>query len=230
MGCRYVMELNEEKARLKSNEILTNEDDKVALRQPNLYDSKIPKISFLNKNTLSSIPEHLKKYQTQDQLTAHHASTYLITCMDFRLLDDIVKVMDEMGYNNNYDQFIVAGSSLGFIQDKFPHWGQTVMDHMEIGLSLHQFRNIIIIDHEDCGAFKKFMPYKNKEEELENHKICIQQSYLRLKKKFPDFKLEAYLMDLHGNIKQIDVDTTSGKYDAKTVDNDKTNFLADIAA
>jgi hypothetical protein len=31
--------------------------------------------------------------------------------------------MDKKGYNNNYDQFILAGSSLGLTQTKFPHWG-----------------------------------------------------------------------------------------------------------
>jgi hypothetical protein len=57
--------------------------------------------------------------------------------MDFRLIDDITHFMNEQGYNNNYDQFILAGSSLGLNQDKFPHWGQTLADHMNIGLGLH---------------------------------------------------------------------------------------------
>lgn len=61
--------------------------------------------------------------QTQDQLTAHQAKCFLVTCMDFRLIDDVTHFMDRMGYNNNYDQFILAGASLGFVQDKFPHWG-----------------------------------------------------------------------------------------------------------
>jgi hypothetical protein len=32
--------------------------------------------------------------------------------MDFRLIDD-------MGYNNNYDQFVLAEASLGFTQGKY---------------------------------------------------------------------------------------------------------------
>ena len=72
--------------------------------------------------------------------------------MDFRLLDDICRAMDSLGYNNNYDQFIVADASLGFCQNKYPHWRQTVMDHLEIGLNLHKFRQFIFIDHLDCGV------------------------------------------------------------------------------
>lgn len=78
--------------------------------------------------------------KTQNQEVAHNAQCYLITCMDFRLIDDIVHFMDSIGYNNNYDQFILAGASLGFSQDRFPHWGQTLLDHMGIGRDLHDFR------------------------------------------------------------------------------------------
>jgi hypothetical protein len=39
--------------------------------------------------------------------------------MDFRLCDDIMTFMKEQGYNKNYDQFVLAGSSLGFTQNKY---------------------------------------------------------------------------------------------------------------
>lgn len=77
---------------------------------------------------------------TQDQTKAESAKCFLVACMDFRLVDDTVYFMDGQGYNNNYDQFVLAGSSLGFTQQKYPHWGESLLDHMSIGLSLHGFR------------------------------------------------------------------------------------------
>jgi hypothetical protein len=77
---------------------------------------------------------------TQDQMTAHTAKGFIVSCMDFRLLDDIVKFMNQKGLNKNYDQFILAGASLGLTQNKFPHWGNSLLDHMNIGESLHHFR------------------------------------------------------------------------------------------
>jgi carbonic anhydrase len=170
----------------------------------------------------------LTTMKTQDQLTAHHASTYIITCMDFRLLDDVVDFMDALGFNNNYDQFIVAGASLGLVQTKFPHWGATALDHMEIGLSLHAFRDIMIIDHEDCGAYKKFMPYNNKEEEVAVHTQCLQEAYNMLGKRFPKFGFKAYLMDLHGKVKEIAIDKSQAHFESKNVDNEKAEFLSDL--
>ena len=77
---------------------------------------------------------------TQDQTIAHEAKCFTVSCMDFRLVDDTVYFLDHLGLNNNYDQFVLAGSSLGFTQEKYPQWTQTLIDHMSIGQSLHNFR------------------------------------------------------------------------------------------
>lgn len=145
--------------------------------------------------------------RTQDQTKANSAEAFLISCMDFRLLDDIDRVMDRLGYNNNYDHFIAAGSSLGVVQDKFPHWGQACIDHMEIGAKLHNFKKVIIIDHEDCGAFKKFYPelVGNLELERQYHKEHIQKVYNKLSSRFPTMDFSAYLMNIEGNIKPVDL-------------------------
>jgi hypothetical protein len=78
--------------------------------------------------------------KTQDQTKATTAQCFVVACMDFRLVDDCVYFLDSLGLNNNYDQFVLAGSSLGFTQDKYPEWGKTLLDHMSIGQSLHNFR------------------------------------------------------------------------------------------
>lgn len=165
--------------------------------------------------------------KTQNQLTAHQASTYLVSCMDFRLLDDIVRAMDNMGYNNNYDQFIVAGASLGFVQDKYPHWRQTVMDHLEIGLNLHKFRKFIFIDHLDCGAYKKFHPEEMKSSKSEKaiHQKNLQKAHDMLLEKFPDFEFKAYLMDLHGKLEEVEIKKKKRKLKKK---HDPDNFLAEM--
>jgi hypothetical protein len=45
-------------------------------------------------------------FATQDQLTAHNARAVVLSCMDFRLIDDQVKLLNSLGYNNNYDALI----------------------------------------------------------------------------------------------------------------------------
>jgi carbonic anhydrase len=148
----------------------------------------------------------VKSCKTQNKLTAHEANAFVITCMDFRLIDDDANLMDNLGYNTNYDLFVLAGASLGFVEKKFPEWGKTALEHMEIGVKLHHFRQIIFIDHFDCGAFKKFRPYNDKEEELKNHKDCIQEARDLIKARFPNFVFKAFIMDLSGRADEITVE------------------------
>jgi hypothetical protein len=66
--------------------------------------------------------------------------------------------MDRLGFNNNYDYFILAGGSLGLVQTNFTEWKQTALDHVGLAIQLHKIEQIIIIDHADCGAYKKLRP------------------------------------------------------------------------
>jgi hypothetical protein len=79
---------------------------------------------------------------------------------------------------NKYDEFILAGSSLGYNTalnfdpshtyssarfagdpDKDPSfnfWSAAFSQHLDIAILLHDITNIIIIDHLECGAYKTF--------------------------------------------------------------------------
>ena len=167
--------------------------------------------------------------ETQNQLIAHESKCFMISCMDFRLIDDLVRAMDSLGYNNNYDQFILAGASLGLTQDKYPHWGQAALDHMEIGKALHKFREIIIFDHMDCGAYKKFHPeIKSKEDEVKFHEKHLQKAYEKLADKFPCFKFRAFLMEVSGKFREVKINYSAGHFNPESQDKAKTEFLSDI--
>ena len=151
------------------------------------------------------------KFITQDQKTATTAKVFLITCMDFRLLEDISLAMNSLGYNNNYDQFIVAGASMGVCQKRFPNWGKTCIEHMEIGSKLHDFKKIMVIDHEDCGAYKTFFPelVGNLELERKYHSEYIQKLYEVLFVVFPNMEFQGFLMNLDGNITEVPIDISN---------------------
>ena len=125
--------------------------------------------------------------------------------MDFRLMDDAVTFLDSLSLEMSYDHFVLAGSSLGFTQDKYDHWGKTLLDHMSIGLSLHHFREIIFLDHRDCGAYKKFYPDINADNEVELHTKHMQMAHDKLALLFPNFKFRGYLMDLEGKCIELPI-------------------------
>jgi len=140
--------------------------------------------------------------RTQDQLTAHTAKALVITCMDFRLIDDAVHFLNSKGYNNNYDELILAGGSLGYNQTKYESWKKTVDDHIGLAKKLHNIKEIIVIDHLDCGAYKIFYNKTkiSREKEIELHKDNFDKFEELISQAYPELEVSTYLMDLNGKI------------------------------
>lgn len=149
------------------------------------------KSNFINNNLI-----------TQNQMTAHHAKAIVITCMDFRLIDDAVRYLDSIGYNNNYDEFILAGASLGYNQTKFTAWTETLDKHIELAENLHDIKEVIVIDHMQCGAYKIFYDKKEikREEEIKLHRENFKIFEKTISTKYPNLKVRTLLMDLDGKI------------------------------
>ena len=147
----------------------------------------------------------VKKVETQDQMTAHKAKAIVITCMDFRLIDDAVRYLDNIGYNNNYDEFILAGASLGYNQKKYTAWTETLDTHIELAENLHEIKEVIVIDHMYCGAYKIFYNKKSisRNEEIELHKQNLLAFEKSINKKYPKLKVKTLLMDLDGTMVKI---------------------------
>ncbi len=83
----------------------------------------------------------------------------LLTCMDLRLMDDIVQFMDHDNLTNRYDHVTIAGCALGVLgaNGRHPHWEQTFRDHFRIAYQLRQFGDVYVIEHRDCGAYRAFL-------------------------------------------------------------------------
>mmetsp|Transcript_28984 Transcript_28984/g.39812 ORF Transcript_28984/g.39812 Transcript_28984/m.39812 type:complete len:178 (-) Transcript_28984:290-823(-) len=144
-----------------------------------------------------------QKSMTQDQLTAHTAKAMVLSCMDFRLLDDIVMFMNDKGYNNNYDQFILAGASLGSLQTKYKIWGESWTEHLGLAIKLHHVTEVICIDHDKCGAYKLFYPEMKPEEERQYHIDNLKKFRISLKKTHPNLHVYLYFMKLDGSCDEI---------------------------
>lgn len=146
----------------------------------------------------------MKIKKTQNKFQAHDAKVMLVSCMDFRLREDIFKYMIEKGYDVNYDQFILAGVSLGINQTQNPYWGSTLIEHIKISAGLHHIHKIILMDHLDCGAYKTFCPHiKNEEEEYKEHKKNLELAEKKLHEEFTNLKVKKLIMHLDGTVDKI---------------------------
>ena len=132
------------------------------------------------------------------------AEALLLSCMDYRLVDDIVRYMDGRRLTNNYDHVVLAGAALGATSDKFPGWNATFWEHLDVAIKLHHIKKVIVLDHRDCGAYRIVLD-KNLtgDEEKAAHAERMNTLATTITQKYPDLAVELLLMDLDGAVEPI---------------------------
>jgi carbonic anhydrase len=129
-----------------------------------------------------------------------------VTCIDYRLVDDAVRFFDGQHLTNDYDQVSLAGASLAAVSDKFPSSNAAFWDHVTIAKQLHNIREVIVLDHRDCGAFKLAFGKDYRGEgaaETVQHKQVMEQVKNKLAATHPDLTAQFYLMALNGKTERI---------------------------
>jgi carbonic anhydrase len=137
---------------------------------------------------------------------AHTTEALLLSCMDYRLIDDIVKYMDSRGMTNQYDHVILAGASLGAVTNAFKDWNQTFWDHLKVAIDLHHINSVILMDHRDCGAYKVILKADfSKDPALEEgvHGKYLRELAQAIRKRYPKLEVEMLMMNLDGTVQTI---------------------------
>lgn len=137
---------------------------------------------------------------------AGHSEALVLSCMDYRLLDDIVRYMDARALTNNYDQVILAGASLGATTERFPAWAATFWEHLGLALELHHINALIVLDHRDCGAYKAILGEDfaaDPERETQVHAEHMKKLRSAVAEKHPALSTELLLMSLDGSVETV---------------------------
>ena len=138
--------------------------------------------------------------------TAGTTDALLLSCMDFRLMDDIEKYMAGRGLRDRYDHIVLAGASLGALTGKYPAWGQTFWQHLAIAIQLHRIHTVIVMDHRDCGAYKVILGpehAKDAKTERDTHAAQLKKLKARIAAKHAGLKVETLLMSLDGQVEAV---------------------------
>ncbi len=130
----------------------------------------------------------------------------LLSCMDYRLIDETERYMTGRGLRNKYDHIVLAGASLGALTDKYPDWGRTFWEHVDIAIQLHQVRKVMVLDHRDCGAYKTILGEdlaKNPSRETTVHASRLKALREQIRKQHPPLDVELLLMALDGTVETV---------------------------
>jgi carbonic anhydrase len=130
----------------------------------------------------------------------------LLSCMDYRLIAKTERYMSGRKLRGKYDHVILAGASLGALTDKYPAWGKTFWEHLDVAIQLHHIENVMVMDHRDCGAYKVILGEdccKEPAKETAAHTEKLKELRKQINEKHSKLGVELLLMALDGKVEKI---------------------------
>ena len=134
------------------------------------------------------------------------AEAMLLSCMDFRLIDELAKFMDGKGLTNEYDHIVLAGASAGASAEKFAAWHETFWSHLKVAIDLHKIKKVMIVDHRDCRVYKLAFGAEHATDaaiEYAVHAAVLNPLTGKIKEKYAELEVETYLMALDGSVEEV---------------------------
>jgi carbonic anhydrase len=134
------------------------------------------------------------------------AKALVLSCIDFRILEAERYFLSLQNLANHYDLTALAGASLAI--SGVPHQAdaEAFWDQLDISYRLHKIKKVIILDHQDCGAFAyKINPNLSSDPELEikTHTEYLSRAYWAIRDRYPELNIELYFVKLDAEVKAI---------------------------
>jgi hypothetical protein len=169
--------------------------------------------SFTSSTTPTPTPGLILCQQCVDftEIDLDRSAAIVLSCMDFRLRDNLACNLTHMGYKNNYDEFILAGASLGYNGLLDYNWRPYADAHIELSRELHEITEIILVDHMRCGAYKAKYGNITAIEEYEYHRVNLESAAKTIQEKYPSFTIKKFILSIDGGT-IVDVDAYTGGF------------------
>jgi hypothetical protein len=124
----------------------------------------------------------------------------VLSCIDFRFLTAERYFLAEKNLWGQYDWTALAGASLAVTGFPHPADAEAFWDQLDLSYRLHNIEKVIILDHQDCGAYSAMIDpnlSKDPQRELEVHTNYLNQAYWSIRDRYPQLKVELYLATLN---------------------------------
>lgn len=119
----------------------------------------------------------------------HHCQALIIACIDFRLIDNIHQWAKKLGLKDDYDLLTVGGASQQIADPDKKEYREFLLKQIDISVKLHKIEQLILIHHEDCGAYGGKAAFASDEEELRRHITDMTKTEKIIKDKHSQLKI-----------------------------------------
>ena len=122
----------------------------------------------------------------------------VLSCIDPRFQPKVFNYLKKKNLIGKYSSFTIAGGSIGVTAKKFKKWHSTFWENLATSIKLHNISNLIVINHNDCGAAKIVNGNTKFSTSIENkiHNQSFKIIKRKLKKKHPSIKVSFKIMKI----------------------------------
>ena len=122
----------------------------------------------------------------------------VLSCIDPRFQPKVFNYLKKKNLTGKYSSFTIAGGSIGVTAKKFKKWHSTFWENLATSIKLHNISNLIVINHNDCGAAKIVNGNNKFSTSIENkiHNQSFEIIKRKLKKKHPSIKVSFKIMKI----------------------------------
>lgn len=122
-------------------------------------------------------------------MSNHTCDAFVVACIDFRFQKYLKKWLEEnmTSVNKTYDYVGFAGSTKNL---------ETILGQLDISVRLHQVKEVILVHHEECGAYGAESTHDRHAEDLKKAKQTISTKY-------PSLSVSLFYLHLDGEFEKI---------------------------
>lgn len=117
----------------------------------------------------------------------HSCESLIVTCIDFRFQEFINNWILENYEPKTFDRAAIAGGVFDFAY---------VLKQIEISHRLHHIKKVVLVNHEDCGAYGEADTPQKHAEDLRN-------AATKIKNQYADLAVQTYYLNLDGTFEPV---------------------------
>jgi carbonic anhydrase len=120
-------------------------------------------------------------------MSTHICDAFVVACIDFRFQKYIKNWLEKNFQNKTYDYVGFAGATKDL---------ETIKKQLDISVRLHHIKEVVLIHHEDCGAYGVESNYDRHAEDLKKARQTINTLY-------PNLIVDLFYLHLDGEFEKI---------------------------
>lgn len=130
---------------------------------------------------------------------SHHCDALVIHCIDFRFHEAIKNFLqNELGIKS-YDLLTIPGAAKHLTAIGSAARRDGLLEDIGISLRLHEPKEIILINHSDCGAYGGRAAFVDEAAEEVTHRAALKGAATLLKNEFTSTSIKTYFASIRGD-------------------------------